>query len=121
MGLVSIMVGLSHVLPLSRFDSALNPPAIRPEVGLKRLRAGTDPARVAEKLRQSNRPLLTEDRRAGGKPRLEPRARGVRCRVCGAWLKLGKPSEPYYVTMYVYTNVNVYVCYTYNIYIYIYT
>ncbi|CAJ1399862.1 unnamed protein product [Effrenium voratum] len=73
-----------------RFGLNYDPPAIILEylevstgklfhrkVGLKRLRAGTDPARVAEKLRQSNRPLLTEDRRAGGKPRLEPRARGL--------------------------------------------
>ncbi|CAJ1352814.1 unnamed protein product [Effrenium voratum] len=57
-----------------RFGLNYDPPAIILEylevstgklfhrkVGLKRLRAGTDPARVAEKLRQSNRPLLTED------------------------------------------------------------
>ncbi|CAL1166425.1 unnamed protein product [Cladocopium goreaui] len=57
-----------------RFGLNYDPPAIILEylevstgklfhrkVALKRLRSSTDPARVAEKLRQVNRPLLTED------------------------------------------------------------
>mmetsp|Transcript_71164 Transcript_71164/g.169899 ORF Transcript_71164/g.169899 Transcript_71164/m.169899 type:complete len:169 (+) Transcript_71164:34-540(+) len=57
-----------------RFGLNYDPPAIILEylevktgklfhrkVTLKRLRASADPARVAEKLRQKNRPLLTED------------------------------------------------------------
>ncbi|OLP88944.1 hypothetical protein AK812_SmicGene29649 [Symbiodinium microadriaticum] len=57
-----------------RFGLNYDPPAIILEylevktgklfhrkVALKRLRASADPARVAEKLRQKNRPLLTED------------------------------------------------------------
>mmetsp|Transcript_16745 Transcript_16745/g.29325 ORF Transcript_16745/g.29325 Transcript_16745/m.29325 type:complete len:174 (+) Transcript_16745:90-611(+) len=57
-----------------RFGLNYDPPAIILEylevstgklfhrrVGLKRLRATADPARVAEKLRQKNRALLTED------------------------------------------------------------
>eukprot|EP00438_Fugacium_kawagutii_P013663 Skav213136 [mRNA] locus=scaffold107:376351:402111:+ [translate_table: standard] len=58
-----------------RFGLNYDPPAIILEylevstgklfhrkVALKRLRSSTDPARVAEKLRQVNRPLLTEER-----------------------------------------------------------
>ncbi|CAK8993538.1 Centrosomal protein of 19 kDa (Cep19) [Durusdinium trenchii] len=66
-------LGPGEVCP-RRFGLNYDPPAIILEylevstgklfhrkVAMKRLRASTDPARIAEKLRQVNRPLLTED------------------------------------------------------------
>ncbi|CAK8993621.1 Centrosomal protein of 19 kDa [Durusdinium trenchii] len=66
-------LGPGEVCP-RRFGLNYDPPAIILEylevstgklfhrkVAMKRLRASTDPARIAEKLRQVNRPLLTEE------------------------------------------------------------